>query len=163
MIREVLGDGLVGAEIGVCHGDNCAHMLGMPNFIKTLLAVDPWVPYPGASWGKELQEDHYQNVMKMAGGDPRLIVMRRPSVEAAALVADGALDFVYIDGAHDYENVKADIQAWMPKLRAGGVMSGHDYGDPGPAKDVKIAVDEVFPKLDGVGIPGDAGTWWVKI
>jgi len=50
-----------------------------------------------------------------------------------------AVDFVFIDAAHDYESVKQDILAWLPKVK--GIIAGHDY----PAyKGVVMAVDEVF-------------------
>ena len=40
---------------------------------------------------------------------------------------DESLDFVYIDGNHLYPAVKKDIDLWWPKVKAGGVMGGHDY------------------------------------
>jgi hypothetical protein len=46
-----------------------------------------------------------------------------------------------IDGDHSYEAVKADIQAWLPKMKRGGVISGDDYMWPG----VKKAAEEAFP------------------
>jgi hypothetical protein len=45
---------------------------------------------------------------------------------------------------HDYENVKADILAWKPKVKPGGIMAGHDYGPHAPG--VIKAVNEVFGK-----------------
>lgn len=54
-------------------------------------------------------------------------ILKKPSVEGAKDVPDGSLDFVYIDAAHDYENVKLDIEAWVPKVRIGGVVSGDDF------------------------------------
>jgi len=50
------------------------------------------------------------------------------------------LDFVYLDAAHDYDNVKLDIKCWYPKVREGGILGGHDIIDEG----VKKAVNEKF-------------------
>jgi len=53
---------------------------------------------------------------------------------------DNSLDLVYIDAAHDYENVKKDISFWLPKIRLNGIIAGHDITIPG----VSQAVTEVF-------------------
>jgi predicted TIM-barrel fold metal-dependent hydrolase len=52
------------------------------------------------------------------------------SHEIAALYPDRFFDYVWIDAAHDYENVKRDIESWYPKLKSGGVLFGHDYPEP---------------------------------
>jgi predicted O-methyltransferase YrrM len=49
------------------------------------------------------------------------------SVEAAATYADRSLDFVFIDGLHDYRSIARDLDAWTPKVRKGGVLAGHDF------------------------------------
>lgn len=41
--------------------------------------------------------------------------------------ANGELDYVYIDGNHDFQNVTNDIAEWSKKVRKGGIVSGHDY------------------------------------
>ena len=67
--------------------------------------------------------------------------LRMESLDAASEFEDGSLDFVFIDASHDYENVIADIVAWYPKVKEGGVISGHDY----PTwEGVKKAVNEYF-------------------
>jgi predicted O-methyltransferase YrrM len=63
------------------------------------------------------------------------------SWDGAAFYKDNSLDFVFIDAAHDYESVKKDINAWYPKVKKGGVISGHDYTW---CDDVKKAVNEFF-------------------
>jgi hypothetical protein len=65
------------------------------------------------------------------------------SVEAAKEVFDAWADFVFIDAAHSYEAVKADIAVWQPKVRTGGWFGGHDYHPSHPG--VIRAVDEAFP------------------
>ncbi len=47
------------------------------------------------------------------------------------------LDIVFIDGDHRYEEVKADIEAWLPHVREGGILCGHDYNFEGVQKAVK--------------------------
>jgi hypothetical protein len=66
--------------------------------------------------------------------------IRKPSVEAAADFQDESVDIVFIDGDHDYQPVKDDIAAWIPKVKNGGLITGHDYLLPS----VKKAVDEIF-------------------
>jgi hypothetical protein len=43
------------------------------------------------------------------------------------LFKDNSLDYIYIDGNHDYDHAKQDLKLWWPKLRPGGLMAGHDY------------------------------------
>lgn len=69
-------------------------------------------------------------------------------------------DFVYTDAAHDYENVKADILAWLPKVRENGIIAGHDYYSPTPG--VIQAVDEIFGEKMNRGYI-DELCWMVKI
>lgn len=54
--------------------------------------------------------------------------VKMPSLEAVNLYGDKTLDFIFIDASHEYEDVKRDIIAWLPKLKIGGVLAGHDYG-----------------------------------
>ena len=49
------------------------------------------------------------------------------SMEAVSKIPDASLDFVYIDGRHEFDFIMMDLIAWAPKVRAGGIVSGHDY------------------------------------
>lgn len=55
----------------------------------------------------------------------------------------GDFDFIFLDAMHTYEDVKADIARWWPRVRPGGVMAFHDYSH-GDFPGVKQAVDEAF-------------------
>lgn len=68
--------------------------------------------------------------------------IRMSSIEASKLYKDNSLDFIFIDGAHDYKSVKEDVEHWFPKLKIGGYISGDDYAWPS----VSNAVDEYFGK-----------------
>lgn len=86
--------------------------------------------------------DEFINNMKPVEG--YYTAIRMPSVEAAATYPDNSLDMVFLDAGHDYESVKADILAWMPKVRPGGIMGGHDY-NPNDRGGVYDAVAELIP------------------
>lgn len=63
------------------------------------------------------------------------------SIAASRLYPDNSLDFVFIDAAHDYEQVYHDIKAWLPKVKCDGFIGGHDYR---PECGVVKAVNEHF-------------------
>jgi cephalosporin hydroxylase len=70
--------------------------------------------------------------------------IRDESTHAALQYYDKSLDFVFIDGSHLYEAVKADIAAWLPKVKTGGYIGGHDFGNPEEFNGVQKAVTEAF-------------------
>jgi predicted O-methyltransferase YrrM len=63
----------------------------------------------------------------ISGFEERALMLRMYSSQAAKLFPDGSLDFIYIDANHKYDYVKEDIELWWPKLKSGGMISGHDY------------------------------------
>lgn len=116
-----------GAEIGVERG-HFSKVLCQSNPSLRLLCVDAWRPYGGyrEHVSEEKLQDFYEETRERLK-DQRAVLHRSFSVPAAAHVDDGSLDFVYIDAAHDLPSVIADLAAWVPKVRAGGIVSGHDY------------------------------------
>jgi hypothetical protein len=60
---------------------------------------------------------------------------------------------VFIDASHDYESVKADVKAWLPKVKKGGYLAGHDWHH----EPVKRAVIEVLGEVDEFD-----GDCWIK-
>jgi cephalosporin hydroxylase len=86
--------------------------------------------------------DLFVSNMKVVNDQKSIVFpIKNESIKAAASFADESLDIVYIDASHNYEDVKADIKAWLPKVKKGGILSGHDYGWEG----VNRAVNELLP------------------
>lgn len=112
------------AEVGVWRGD---FSLEMCRLGFQVVAVDPWCNYPGYTRPEtEAPEQNYQEAAsKLRPYGARLIRHRSP--DAADAIPDGTLDLVYIDGCHEFAAVAADLQAWHPKVRDGGIIAGHDF------------------------------------
>jgi cephalosporin hydroxylase len=89
----------------------------------------------------------------------KLNIIRALSKEAITSYTDNSLDFVFIDATHSYESVKEDIRLWLPKIKYGGYIGGHDY-NPKDWAGVVQAVNESFSK-DKLEIIDSS--WLVKI
>ena len=86
----------------------------------------------------EKSEEIFNQNLLPAKGYYNIIVDSSP--EAAKRYADGSLDFVWIDAAHRYDDVVVDIAAWLPKVKQGGYIGGHDW--PGDPDDISRAVQD---------------------
>lgn len=116
-----------GAEIGVLNGNYSIVLCReIPNL--KLYCVDPWSDWRQIRNPIPKMESAYQHCKKRLS-QYNVELLRMASSAAAPMVPDDSLDFVYIDGLHDYDNVSLDIKLWYPKVRVGGVVSGHDYID----------------------------------
>ena len=71
------------------------------------------------------------------------------------------LDFVYVDGNHDYEFVKNDIENFYPLLKKGGVMGGHDFYN-GFAKTHNGVINAVtqFRVSNNIQLFVEQPDWW---
>ena len=130
-------DGVGGmVEIGSWIGESAC--IFAPH-VGLLICVDPWPDYRG-----QRGDDVYAQWLAATAGLANVAAVRKPSIEAARQFEDCTFDAVYIDALHDYANVCADILAWRPKLKAGGILAGHDYGPHAPG--VVRAVNELIGK-----------------
>lgn len=121
----------IGAEIGVERGKFSA-VLCAANPDLYLICVDPWQAYPGYREHvsqAQLEGFYVETRERLSPYD--VTILRATSVEAAAQITDGSLDFAYLDAKHDEASVREDIAAWAPKVRPGGVLAGHDYNRSG--------------------------------
>ncbi len=107
----------------------------------------------------ELDQLHEQILRDMAPYGDRVRFIRKASVEASRDVEDESLDLVFIDAIHLYENVKEDIEAWLPKVKRTGIISGDDYDDKFAG--VVAAVNERFSTAI-LKIDRSSRVWYVK-
>lgn len=134
------------AEVGSYKG--CTARAMADNTAGRVLCVDS---FEGSVGEKEMADilaahgpDWLYNLCEANLADCRNAdVLRMHSLEAARMLQrDGAsFDMVFLDASHDYDSVAADIRAWAPLLRPGGLLCGHDRQWYGVAK----AIDELVP------------------
>lgn len=140
LLNAIYHERKVGVEIGVFRGDLSWRLLGA-NSNLFLYMVDPWSDVVATeSYGSTddkiarfTNADHEQ-AYRMAMEAVKVFVgqhevLRMTSAEAAKRFDDESIDFVFIDGDHSFKGCSSDISLWYPKLRKGGLLSGHDYRD----------------------------------
>ena len=85
------------------------------------------------SWARRMGDNLWRNVFPLKGF----------TAEWGALFSD-EIDFLYIDATHRTPHVRQDIALWVPKIRPGGVVLGHDYNLRHVSRAVRLA-----PELRG--------------
>jgi hypothetical protein len=123
-----------GAEIGVRQGGNLTSLNANSLFRSGfLIGVDCWKEFPenpefnDENYSQEILDHMYFTCLNKFRNDHHIKIIRSLSKEASIMLSDDILDFIYIDAAHDYESMCDDLNYWWPKLKSGGILSGHDY------------------------------------
>lgn len=108
--------------------------------LRRQVIVDSWAG--GYSGFNQAHMDRVAAGVMAWADDNGIEVLRMDSVDAAALFADGSVDFFHTDGDHSLAGITGDIEAWLPKVRSGGCLSGDNYEAPTVAE----AVDRLLPQ-----------------
>lgn len=115
----------VGAEVGVAQGHHAATLCEAIPGVK-LYCVDVWSRYPGyKEYTDRIDRYFLEAYDRLERFNTELV--QKFSMDAVKDFKDNSLDFVYIDGAHDFKNVAMDLCEWSKKVRPGGIVFGHDY------------------------------------
>jgi predicted O-methyltransferase YrrM len=121
---------------------------------KEVLAIDPFLAdYDPADPTSYLFEFNnvYQTYLERTGDHKNIQTIVATSDQALDELRGQQFDFIYIDGLHTYEGVKNDIINYLPLVKDGGVIGGHDYTNQIPhLVGVYEAVNEMFGAPDKV-------------
>lgn len=144
------GKTLKAVEVGTYIGDGCnaicagvddPHVWCVDNF--SLVVSDRDGPFQKMSdETPEVMMECWKLNTAVNGEAAKLVI--GDSAHAAKHFNDRSLDLVFIDADHSYAACKEDIEVWMPKVRPGGIIAGHDY-EPKDFPGVIRAVDELIP------------------
>lgn len=150
--------GGIGAEVGVYKGMHAYRILKKHPSISKLWLVDPYAPY-GESYepccdlqksrglAHHIIERHYRHKVEWVEIPSPQCVERLPM-----------LDFCYIDGDHGGDAVREDIAAIWPKIKAGGILGGHDFHPNWPGL---ITAVIRFAVHTDVQLNVETPDWWV--
>jgi hypothetical protein len=149
-------------EVGVYRGDFAARLLAECDAIERYYMVDPWRHLD--EWNKPANksdsvfERFYQETMdKTQAHAAKRVVLRGRTVDVADEIADGSLDFAYIDGDHTLRGIAVDLIKLYPKVRPGGLIGGDDFCRSIWQHDAAFEPTLVFPFAvhfaEGVGAP----------
>ncbi|MCX6924712.1 MAG: class I SAM-dependent methyltransferase, partial [Verrucomicrobia bacterium] len=156
-IAEQLRDGDTAVEVGVWLGRSITYLaqrLKAQGKRVKLIAVDTFkgeANQPAhtatiAAHGGSIRAAFEANIARCEVADMIEIIVG-DSAASAFKVANGSVAFCFIDAAHDYDSVKADILAWEPKIKPEGTLAGHDALQPA----VYNAVTLRHPKAKFIG------------
>jgi|SRR6185312_11226472 len=171
-LASALMPGQVFVEVGVAYGRSLAYMASKARPGVQILGVDSWLVKMGRNtpevWNKVR---HYTcafdaacDFLHMSEALRRVELCRGNSHDVAHAL-DFEVDAVFLDGSHEYAAVTRDIMAWMPRVKKGGILAGHDINSNYPG--VGQAVRELCPGAEvrppAPGENGWGGVWrWRK-
>ena len=138
-------------EIGTWLGKSTCYMgelIKNSTSRPTLYCVDTFLGEPNATDQQDIVKEEGGSIywrflcnMEEAEVLKYMVPIQMESASAATIFKDEYFDFIFLDAAHLYEDVRLDLNMWFPKLKKGGMFAGHDYYQ---GTEVKRAVDEFF-------------------
>lgn len=141
-------------EVGAWFGKSVIYLaqrVKSLNKIIKIYAVDTWEGTKNESMLMDIVKQFGGNIygefinnIKDCNVDDLITPIIKDSCLAAENFSDNSVDFIFLDADHSYEAAKSDILTWYPKVKSGGIISGHDYGF---WSGVNKAVDELIPNV----------------
>lgn len=145
------GKNIIAAEVGIMKGLNAKNIISELSLDKfyAIDAYDLITEKPHIKKAEKKANDYFSTVIK-----PKVIIIKKTSDEAVDYIP--MCDYIYIDGEHNYEQVKKDMKMYYHKVKRGGILAGHDadYGQVSKAFCEFIHEKGLKPYIEG-------RDWWV--
>ncbi len=159
--RRFKGLKLVGAEVGVFRGMHAGQILYRMPQVRLLYLVDPYELYEGYDDVNmrsvpRAKEHARKQLLEFDASRYRWIYEKF----RAELIPE-LLDFIYIDGSHQYDHVIFDIQEAEKVVKPGGVICGHDYHRIGSQREHEFGVGRAVRDYYGGGASHARKDWWI--
>jgi len=155
----IASEGMTVVEVGSWKGKSTSVLAEIvQKHDGRVFAVDHWEGDEG-TWNKPIAETYdifaiFRKNMRLLGLEDTVHPLVMASEVAYPLFVDGSLDLIFLDGDHRYKGFKQDLENWIPKLRKGGIICGHDcerkYSNC--SEEIKRAIDANLDKvtIDGI-------------
>jgi len=147
----------VGIEIGTAEGLLTKGLLYFVPNLKMIYAIDPYLYAPEKGFEASINNQEWhddrknQAVVALAPYEGRYTHLFMGSDEAVTHTPE-QVDFVWIDGDHNPEQITKDILNYYPKVKSGGIFGGHDWNH---------AIHHVKRELKETVMVGLDLTWWL--
>ena len=164
MHKHFNGQHITVIEIGTASGLWTEYVLR--NYKNCMVyTIDPYKHFPGQSYEAGKPQSWHDKICASAdkkflkhgpenGTYNNLVRIFKTSEDALPYLPD-MVDVVYIDGNHQEEFVRFDIENYYPKVRKGGLFAGHDYN----IQHIREIVDERFG--DRLNVFNKQRIWWL--
>ena len=129
LARSVAHPSIICVDVGVAKGSSTAAMAFVAKENNGFVfSVDDYCEYKKHTdqWAQAKCSDIFLNNIAYLGLSENVQLIEEISQQASIRFGDGSVDIVFIDAGHGYDEVVIDIKSWLPKVRKGGIICGHD-------------------------------------
>ena len=170
LVKEIakLGDNVVGCEIGANVGINIIYFLdNLPN-IKKIIAIDPYAVYDDRITGGEIVSQEISDkvresfLVNIESYKDRVEFIHDTSDNSHSKIPDNSLDYIFIDGDHNYDAVLKDMKNYYSKVKDNGIFAGHDIQSQGVQQAIRQFAEEYKIDLSTVKVCDHQAWYWIK-
>lgn len=136
-------------EIGSWYAQTACFIAQNCHNVSTIYTVDPYKPYFNELLNINIDEkelDMAKNIAKhnirYSGVSNKIKLIEKESLSFVKTIKDKSIDMIFLDSETTKESAMEDMISWYPKLKTGGIFSGHHFSI------IKDIVDEFLLTID---------------